>query len=170
MVEIYPNLYVGPEGDFYNEVEGEDGWWVVQAANEPFYREAVGCHGSEITSDHPEYLYAIRGTYLMLNLVDAPIEVDIPKEIFDVALDFIDSGLKAKSKVLVHCNQGISRSASIALLYLLKYTSVIPQSDCDEGMKFYEGKIYPKFSPGKAIHYYLTNHWSEYANPKKKEN
>lgn len=44
----------------------------------------------------------------------------IAKEIMDEALRFIDHSLEAGRKVLVHCNQGMSRSPGIGLLYLAR--------------------------------------------------
>ncbi|CAL1531731.1 unnamed protein product [Lymnaea stagnalis] len=39
---------------------------------------------------------------------------------FQQAIDFIDEGRKSNGCVLVHCNAGISRSASIVMAYLIK--------------------------------------------------
>ncbi|GAX85233.1 hypothetical protein CEUSTIGMA_g12653.t1 [Chlamydomonas eustigma] len=50
-------------------------------------------------------------------LQDTPGE-DILAVLYD-ALEFIDSALKAGGRVLVHCSQGVSRSATIVIAYLM---------------------------------------------------
>jgi hypothetical protein len=136
----------------------------VHATKEPYHRQAVGYEGPDPARCHPEYLFARRGRGLMLNLVDAPVEVDMPKGIFDAALAFIQEGLVSGGPVLVHCNQGVSRSASIGLLFLRRYTGAIQADDYREAEEIY-GRIYPLYSPGKAIRWFVTTHWKEYAPP-----
>jgi hypothetical protein len=161
MVEIHENLFVGPRSDYQQSVAGQPGWWVVHATKEPCHRQAVGYDGADPEMEHPEYLVARRGQRLMLNLIDAPVEVDIPKEIFDGALVFVHEGLQSGAKVLIHCEQGVSRSAAIGLLYLRCYTDRIPAVDYKQAENIYNA-IYPPFNPGKAIRYFLQKHWPEY--------
>ena len=52
-----------------------------------------------------------------------PPNADIPSEdilavLYD-ALEFIDVSLKAGGRVLVHCSQGVSRSATLVIAYLM---------------------------------------------------
>lgn len=161
MREIHENLYVGPQAAYEGEVAGQDGWWVVHANKEPYHRDAVQYTGHDPPTDHPEYLIARRGHRLMLNLIDAVVEVDYPKVIFDTAIAFVHEGLQSGARVLIHCEQGVSRSASIGLLYLRRYTDTFATlSYPDAGKKF--SLIYPPFGPGKAIRYFLVSHWHEY--------
>lgn len=161
MREIHHNLFVGPQLDYEEDIAHQDGWWVVHAAKEPYHRRAVGYEGADPPRQHPEYFAAKRDHRLMLNLIDAPVEVDIPKAIFDTALLFIDDGLRSDAKVLVHCNQGVSRSASIGLLYLRQHTNRVPFDDYLKAEEAYN-RIYPPFSPGRAIRHFLVTHWQEY--------
>jgi hypothetical protein len=161
MHEIYKNLYVGPKSDYEADVAHRRDWWVVHAAKEPYHRDAVGYSGPDAPPSHPEYLFARRGHRLMLNLIDAPVEVEIPKGIYDAALAFIHEGLGSGSRVLIHCEQGVSRSASIGLLYLRRYTSRVQVDSYAEAEKIYDA-IYPPFNPGRAIRYFLRTHWLDY--------
>ena len=56
-------------------------------------------------------------TYLKLNLQDTARE-DISSAFYD-ALDFIDAALTQGGTVFVHCQHGVSRSATIVVAYLM---------------------------------------------------
>lgn len=161
MREIHKNLFIGPQSAYESDVAHRRGWRVVHATKEPYHRQAVGYQGADPAPGHPEYLFARRGHRLMLNLIDAPVEVDIPKAIFHIALAFIQEGLTSGEKVLVHCSEGVSRSASIGLLFLRQYTDTFQGRDYCQAEEIY-ARIYPPYSPGKAIRYFLTTHWKEY--------
>ena len=168
MREIHGNLFIGPQADYEGGIAHRPGWWVVHATKEPYHRKAVGYDGPDPPRGHPEYLFAKREQRLMLNLIDAPVEVDIPKAIFDAALTFIHEGLVSGAQVLVHCNQGVSRSASIGLLFLRQYTDTIQADDYRQAEEVYS-RIYPPYSPGRAIRYFLTTHWREYGPQRKSD-
>ena len=53
---------------------------------------------------------------------DTPGE-DILAVLYD-ALEFIDMALKAGGSVLVHCSQGVSRSATLVIAYLMWRTGL----------------------------------------------
>jgi len=57
--------------------------------------------------------------YLKCDVLDSD-QADI-SQYFEAAGQFIDEGLKEGNGVLVHCQQGISRSASVVIAYLMKY-------------------------------------------------
>jgi hypothetical protein len=159
--EIHPGLFVGPQTDYERLVAGRPGWSIVHAAKEPFHREAVGYAGANPDKDAGEYFVARRGHRLMLNLIDAPIDVDIPETIFQTALAFIHERLAAGDKVMIHCEQGVSRSATIGLLYLLLHTQALASTTCRAGLLKYH-EIYPPFSPGRAMRYNLERQWAAY--------
>ncbi len=132
MIEVYPNLFVGDQADYDDRVQQQEGWRIVHACKEPYHRQALGYTGRAAPQTHPEYLIARRGHRLILNMVDANDPAYIPKEIMDAALAFIYEGLTSGDRVLVHCNQGESRSPSIVLLYLAIYTDRITRSSFAE--------------------------------------
>src|ERR1035437_3624457 len=116
MIEVLSNLFVGSQDDEVS-IHGQSGWFVVHACKEPYHRQALGYSGRAAPKNHPEYLIARRDNRLVLNLVDADDPAYIPAEIMDVAVTFIHEHLSAGRRVLVHCNQGLSRSPAIAMLY-----------------------------------------------------
>ena len=117
MTEIFKDVFVGNQEDFEDRVKGNEGWSVVHACKEPYHRIAVGYKGRACSKDNPEYLIAKRGDELMLNLIDTENPEWVSPLIIDEAMEFIGSALKNNKKVLVHCNQGQSRSAVIGLLF-----------------------------------------------------
>jgi hypothetical protein len=176
MREISKNLFCGSAQDFYlsllctdGPVKTEmellmcmpEGWAVVHACKEPFHRMALGYAGKGAPKDHPEYLWSERmGNRLALNIVDAPKPEFFDKSMIDKALEFIDEKLNAGMKVLVHCNEGMSRSPSLCLLYLIKQGIIKGDtfSDCEAAFM----QIYPEYNPGEGIRGFTKEHWSEY--------
>ena len=163
MIEIHPNLYVGNEYDYEFKVRHEAGWCIVHACKEPYHRQALGYRGRAAPKDHPEYLIARRGKQLILILVDAPDPAYIPQKIIDTALEFIDASLRTGNQVLVHCNEGCSRSPAIGLLYLVKYTDLLPIDDFIQAEEVFRS-IYPSYNPKNGIRGYMTTNWSRYAS------
>jgi predicted protein tyrosine phosphatase len=160
MIVINENLYVGNQDDYESNVKFKDGWAVVHACKEPYHRQALGYSGRAIAKDHPEYLIAHRDNRLILNLVDVDNVDWINSIIIDEAIEFIGKMLSDGKKVLIHCNQGISRSPGIALLYL-----------ATKG--FYSGKdfpssehefkqICPAYNPAKGMRDYMSINWGKY--------
>jgi hypothetical protein len=161
MTEISPNLFVGHQGDFECQVDGREGWAVVHACKDPYHRKLLG-YTTPGAPKGPEYLAAVRGDRLYLNLVDVPDPSYIHEELVETALAFIYEKLSGGKKVLVHCNQGESRGPGIALLYLLRHTNALPKTSLDAVLASFR-QIYPAFSPSRGISGFIAAHWEEYA-------
>lgn len=95
MVEIHHRLFVGSQHDYEQNIRFQPGWRIVHACREPYHREALGYRGRSAPKDDPEYLVALRGDRLILNLVDVEDPAYIPKEIMDRSLVFIHGSLGA---------------------------------------------------------------------------
>jgi len=70
MIEIVTNLFIGSQDDYELTVRHETGWRVIHACKEPYHRQALGYRGQGAPRNDPEYLVAVRGERLMLNMVD----------------------------------------------------------------------------------------------------
>lgn len=160
MTEIYKNLFVGNENDYEHKVRNQEGWSVIHACKEPYHRQALGYRGRAASKDHPEYLMAKRENRLILNLVDVEDPAYIAKEIMDEALQFIEQSLSADRKVLIHCNQGMSRSPGIGLLYLAR-EGVINNTSFQEALAEFE-KIYPGINMAGGMRGFLEENWDDY--------
>ena len=161
MIEIQPNLYVGSQDDYEGFVKNRSGWSVVQACKEPYHREALGYYSIDAPANHPEYSIARRENRLILNLVDVN-NIEITKDIIMQSLAFIDEALNNNQQVLIHCNMGMSRSASIALLYLASQAEFIGLNFKQAQGKF--KKIYPPYLGHGGISNFIAKNW-EFYNP-----
>jgi predicted protein tyrosine phosphatase len=159
MTEIFPNLFVGHQGDFECQVDGREGWAVVHACKEPYHRKLLG-YTTKGAPKGPEYLVAVRGDRLYLNLVDVPDPRYIHEELVEKAIAFIHEKLASGKKVLVHCNQGESRGPGIALLYLLRHTPALPKTSLADALGAFQ-RMYPAFHPGAGIAGYIAAHWND---------
>ncbi|ESO85488.1 hypothetical protein LOTGIDRAFT_154978 [Lottia gigantea] len=67
------------------------------------------------------------------------------KQYFEEAIEFIDDARQNKRRVLIHCQAGVSRSATITIAYILKHTKMT----MTDVYKFVKGKrpiISPNFN------------------------
>lgn len=74
-----------------------------------------------ITSSIPFY-YESEFTYHRIPIIDEP-NVDI-KQYFDETFKIIDDTLTENKKILIHCQAGISRSATIVIAYIMKKNKI----------------------------------------------
>ena len=160
MIEVTHNLFVGAEAH-EQAIRGQEGWFFIHACKEPYHRQELGYAPGKSAPKGPEYFYAKRDGRLILNLIDAPKAEFIPAEIIDVAIETIHDNI-GQRKILLHCNQGQSRSPGIALLYLVKYTNVLPRSDMNTAIAAFRA-IYPSFAPAGGMAGYIQANWNRYA-------
>lgn len=68
----------------------------------------------------------------------------------DAAVTFFDAYLNAGQKVLIHCNQGASRSPSIAMLYLATHTNRLARASFEQDFVTFR-EVDPLFSPAGGV-------------------
>ncbi|MHA7831838.1 MAG: dual specificity protein phosphatase family protein [Flagellimonas sp.] len=158
MLEIDKNLFVGNLIDFENNQFDPD-FYFVQACKEPCHRRAVGYSGRAPEKSHPEYLIAYRERKIILNMIDPPTGKYFENTLFESSLNFIDKHLNNNKKVLIHCNQGKSRSPSIGLLYLATKSKIRNENYYLAKEDFL--KIYPDYEPN-GIKEFLNTNWNNY--------
>lgn len=166
MIEIFPGLHVGAASDLLFADDGnggvKPGWFIVSAARDPWHRDALGYTGRGAPKDDPEYLIAERESRLILNLIDGPDPAYVRDEIIVKACDAIDSALANGDKVLLHCNLGMSRAPTIALLWLRfhceatrPFLRMLSFDQALEAMK----ERYPGYDPAGGMLGYARNLW-----------
>ncbi|OQR74316.1 dual specificity protein phosphatase 3-like [Tropilaelaps mercedesae] len=108
--EVYPGLFIGDEGAARN-VEYLKYLGITHVLNAA---EGVG-FGQVSTSEEFYRPHGLRYKGLMLEDV---AHTDMISQ-FDPASEFIDAALQSSGKVLVHCLMGMSRSATLAIGFLM---------------------------------------------------
>lgn len=163
MKPIIKDLYVLNQVEYESNAFSESEYSILLAAKEPWHRKALGYSGRATAKDHPEYLYAFRDNKLILNLVDAPKSIFFNKDLIDLALEFIGDELNKGKKVIIACNQGESRSASLALLYLVKHGLI--EGDTLEDVEAEYLRLYPRYNPGAGMRDFVKENWAYYSAP-----
>ena len=160
MEEIIRGLYLGDDDD-------------VAKAKERGYarlcccKDGIDSHRSMLgytelgAPKGKDYLFARKADVLALNLIDSPDPEFIPDEVIDEGLKFIKEMQDKHRILLVHCNAGHSRSASIVLAYL-HAVGEMPQGFVGAERMF--RTIYKKYSPGTGMRAHIRTRWRELPN------
>ncbi|MDD2622122.1 MAG: dual specificity protein phosphatase family protein [Bacteroidales bacterium] len=155
MLQIYDKIYVGSEQDC--NFNAPDGWVIIHACKHPCHIKAVGYKGS-LPKSHPNYLILENNKHLVLNMVDMEQELHptYTNPIMKAAINFIEKYIEM-NKILIHCNQGQSRSPSIALIYMARKGIINNESYPAASKEFI--KLYQYYQPGRGIAAYMNNNW-----------
>jgi predicted protein tyrosine phosphatase len=76
------------------------------------------------------------------------------------ALEFTHRHLTKGHKVLIHCIAGVSRAPTIAMLYLLKYTDILPRTNIFDAI-FSFSELYPLYNPNDGLFAYAAQFLEE---------
>ncbi len=106
------------------------------------------------------YLSFRKGDVMALNLIDVENPHLIPTEVIETGIKFITEMASDGKTVLIHCNAGHSRSATICMLYL-RSIGEFPQA-INRAIKMFH-TIYSPFSPGHGMECKLRELWDEVA-------
>lgn len=160
MVQVYDKIYVGSEQECDFNIS--DDWAIIHACKHPCHINAVGYKGS-LPRSHPNYLIFEKDNHLVMNMVDMEQELNpvFTNPIMEKAMMFIEKHI-IKRKILIHCNQGQSRSPSIALIYLARKGVINNDSFSAASKEFI--KLYPYYQPGIGIAAYINSNWNYLMN------
>lgn len=156
MIQVTEKIFIGTDRDC--TFNTPDGWCIIHACKHPCHVKAVGYKGS-LPKSHPYYLILEKDKHLVLNMVDMERELHpaFTNPIMEAAMNFIEKYIE-ENKVLIHCNQGQSRSPSIALIYLAR-TGVINNVSFMDAAKEFKN-IFKPYQPGKGIMAYMNRNWN----------
>lgn len=96
----------------------------------------------------------IKYNEMALNMVDAENPRYFSDEMINAGLDFITERLAEGDPVLVHCNAGLSRSPSIAFLWMFEHGWL--DDDFRYAVPQFKN-LYPDYMPGNGIWEYLKH-------------
>jgi hypothetical protein len=156
MEEVAENLFVGAENACRSVTKDED-WSVVHACKHP-------CHNNQCgnpSQGHPNYLVYEDGSDIYLNMVDMDRKQDhqFMQPMISATLAFVENRVNSQ-QVLIHCNQGRSRSPTLAMMYLAKRADQISDESYSQASTEFQD-LYPQFNPGQGIHLYLQDYWNQ---------
>lgn len=146
------NIYIGTKTESCGLSDSE---WAIVHACKTSHQERLGY--TRPIKDSPYYIEFRDGNHLYLNWVDEPSGRLFQTQTFEDAFDFIDEFIK-DSKIFIHCDQGQSRSPTLAMTYLAKRTDYLPDNFNLAVAKF--KSEYPNFYPSGIIRFVQTK-WGE---------
>jgi len=154
MKQIHDNLFIGNDIDCRAAICNSE--FAIIHACKTCHQKKLGYEKS-LPANHEHYLIYENDSHLFLNMVDMPNEfrAEFTNPMFARAMDFIRRA--APRKVLVHCNQGLSRSPSLGMMWLVINGVIAKDSQCSAVADFL--KIYPDYAPGNGIKLYMQNNW-----------
>lgn len=156
MEEVMDNLFVGDERDC-RTIRGDEAWRTVHACKHPCHQNQCG----NPSQGDPDYLVHEAGTELYLNMVDMDRKQDhrFMEPMIAATLDYIENNVPSQ-EVLIHCNQGQSRSPSLAMLYLAKRTDLVSNESYRQAAAEFQDR-YPRYNSGRGIRLYLQDYWDQ---------
>lgn len=151
MKQVFNRLWVGDDSDCNKAI----GWPIIHACK-TCHRRKLGY--DRIHEKNPFYLSLEDGNDLFLNIIDPPRPL-FRIETFRIALNFMKKHWATKEHILVHCNQGRSRSGSILLVFLahMNYIDNVSYEKAKRDFKI----RFPEYSPGTGIEQFLSENWNE---------
>jgi predicted protein tyrosine phosphatase len=158
MEEVIPNLFIGDLGD--NDLVKQRPDWAVIHAEKEMHREYMDAHRLVFQ----DAILTPGGNELYLAFEDAMKMDQVNNRCIRPALDFTHRHLSDGRKVLIHCIAGVSRSPTIAMLYLLKYTDVLPRTNIFDAI-FSFSELYPLYNPNDGLFAYAAKFLEEIKGP-----
>lgn len=160
MTQISHNLFIAGL-KWYNYVRNDTSFVTLAFCQTIHYLENGWGYTKEERprKDDPNYLISESSSLITVNVVDGPAHLynDLGALGFARLLNWIDNHINDK-KVAIICNQAISRSPSLAMLYCAKRGRFADPSFKTALETII--KIHPTYSPGGIIHY-LRENWIE---------
>lgn len=129
----------------------------IHACKEPCHRQIVNYTGV-LDKHHPYYLHYEVENKLYLNIVDSHRPLFF-LDTFEIFLDFAEKIINSGDKVIIHCNEGRSRSPSLALLLMSKRLDLLPNDSYKSAYTKFM-KYFP-YNPSRGIYLFLNNYWDQ---------
>ncbi len=153
MTKVHENLYIGTVSDCSVAYD-----MAILHACKTCHQRILNYPHSPSKDDKNYLIYKPDSDNLYLNLLDLDsLEKEYTDVIVTESLLFIDKHIKTKP-VLVHCDFGVSRSASLGMLYMAASGSIA--NDCYMSAARAFKNLYPPFSAGYGVSNYMEENWN----------
>ena len=168
-VQIHSGLFVGSAQDVYRFAGS-----ILHAARDPWFEDAA----KEVVKHSKSYYVpgekinllfqpiptVIRINYntMALNMVDADDPKYFSDEMVNAGLEFITERMAEGDAVLCHCNMGLSRGPSMAMLWLFEHGFL------DDEFRYAVPQfksLYPDYCPSRGIWEYLKRRCEKLCTP-----
>lgn len=158
MQEVFPNLFVGNQADYDDKPElFWKGWSIIHAAKFPYHRSALG-YQTKAAPKGPGYFFVYNGKgELCLNIVDCDDPSFFNEGMIREAVNFASISLSKGMKVLIHCNQGESRSPVIAIL-VMKRMGFYQEASFELAESRFK-QLYQNYHPKNGIRQFAISNW-----------
>ncbi len=155
MREVVKGLWVGDRTD-YDEAKDRSDWSFVLAA-QSFHRQLLGYSGRGAPKDSPDYLWHESEHVLTCNLVDADNPKFIDELLIAKILGFMAAEWSVWRTLGVFCDQGMSRSPTLCLLFLRGMGLLtMPYAEAAEWM---DAKLEGNYRPNGGMKAYAQERW-----------
>lgn len=167
MIEIFNNIFIGSEQDYY-ATQGEPNWAILHCCKNPFHCQFVGYRGN-LPPNHPDYALKRINNEMALNLVDmdkfSANYLEFNKYMFETAFLFLDEYRNIGCKLLIHCNQGESRGPTIGMLYAARL-GLFNYANFDSTVQAFR-TVYPFYNPKVNIYLTAKNLWNYFVKERR---
>jgi protein-tyrosine phosphatase len=158
---VYQGVFVGQEGNCPLHGAQLQGQWAIVHAYPVCHQKALGYSRRDVP-EGPDYYLARQGNHLLLNMFDSVQPGAFSKEaMIDPTLAFLDEMRAAGATLLLHCASGMSRSPSLAMLYLATRLGALPCASLAAAEEQFK-VLYPRYTPTYGIWAHLKQHWQAY--------
>lgn len=143
IVEIFDNIFIGSMHDYELEKKNLKDYKIICCAKHPYFKK----------EDSIDYYY--NKNILYLNLIDANSLKYINHNAIEEAINYYKKN--KDSNFFIFCNQGLSRSPTIALLLLILNKDKRINTSNIEYVMYSFRRIYPEYNPNCGMLDYLKN-------------
>jgi hypothetical protein len=158
--EVFPGIFIdGTLNKRCRYTDSTDELAVIHAAKDPCHRKRLGYTGRSAPKGHPHEHLVREGRHLVLNMIDPPDPELFGTWMFHEARAFAAEQRASGRALVIHCNQGLSRSASLALV-ILATSGSLPCGSYAEARAAYEA-LDPLYNPGVGVRLFLERRWAE---------
>ena len=159
--QVYDGLFVGSQYDIYKFAGSvlhcaKSPWFDQAAANIRLLEKLGDPRGVLAAPLYPSLLNGnviqVEYNEMALNMVDSESPKYFGDEMVNAGLQFISDRMAEGDPVLVHCNVGVSRSPSMAFLWMFEHGFL--DDDYETACEDFQD-LYPDWFPGAGIKGYL---------------